>query len=316
MDAVEGLLSLPPGSSDVIIADPPYNIGKDFGTSQDSMPMQEYLDWSARWIQAAMQALSPRGTLYVYGFSEILARILVAADPAHCRWLVWHYTNKNAANAKAWQRSHESILAISHTDRPIFNVDLVREPYTETFLKNAAGRKRAGTAGRFSRHGAETTYNAHAGGALPRDVLRHPALAGGAGANERVAWCRTCDTLLIGKQRREHRGHDLIEHPTQKPIALTRRLIAAAKPMDGEPESQASRSAKTDGTPEHDHGKHARIVIPFSGSGAESVAAILEGCQPIAFDLNPEYVRMGNAWVNSVMGKTAYNQILNPRSEP
>lgn len=288
MDARDGMQAKQEGCADVIIADPPYNIGKDFGTSQDSMPLGDYLEWSRAWIGDAMRTLSPRGTLYVYGFSEILARVLVAANPANCRWLVWHYTNKNAASAKSWQRSHESILAISHTERPIFNTDLVREPYTETFLKNAAGRTRAGTAGRFSKHGRETTYNAHEGGALPRDVIRIPALAGGAGANERVAWCRDCGTLAIGKERKAHDGHDLDTHPTQKPIALTRRLIAAAKPTGSE--------------------EQPLVLVPFSGTGAESVAAILEGCQFVGFDLNPEYVLAGNTWTADARKKTGHEQ--------
>ena len=83
--------------------------------------------------------------MFVYGFSEILALIL-ARVPKHInrRWLVWHYTNKNAASAGFWQRSHESILALWKKEK-VFNKDLVREPYTESFLKNAAGKKRAGT---------------------------------------------------------------------------------------------------------------------------------------------------------------------------
>jgi len=31
---------------DVIIADPPYNIGKDFGNNNDYMELQNYIDWS------------------------------------------------------------------------------------------------------------------------------------------------------------------------------------------------------------------------------------------------------------------------------
>jgi hypothetical protein len=45
-------------------------------------------------------------------------------------------------------------------DKPLFNRDDVREPYTETFLKNSAGKIRTGTFCRFSRKGKETIYNA------------------------------------------------------------------------------------------------------------------------------------------------------------
>lgn len=85
----------------------------------------------------------------------------------------------------------------------------MREPYTQTFLDNAAGKVRKPTKGRFSSGDKETTYNHHPGGALPRDVLKVPALAGGAGKKERV------------------------DHPTQKPLELCTRLLKACRQEDG-----------------------------------------------------------------------------------
>lgn len=42
---------------DVIIADPPYNIGKDFGNNNDSMQINEYIKWSKQWIQLSLDLL-------------------------------------------------------------------------------------------------------------------------------------------------------------------------------------------------------------------------------------------------------------------
>jgi site-specific DNA-methyltransferase (adenine-specific) len=121
------------------------------------------------------------------------------------RFLAWHYTNKTVPSLNFWQRSFEGILLLwKGAEKPHFNRDAVREPYTDGFLNGAAGKKRAATGGRFSKGDKETTYTAHEGGALPRDVIKIPALAGGAGAKERV------------------------NHPTQKPISLCERLINAA----------------------------------------------------------------------------------------
>ena len=75
----------------------------------------------------------------------------------------------------------------------------------DTYLKNAAGKVRKSTKGRFSNGEKETVYNAHANGALPRDVIKISALAGGAGKKERV------------------------NHPTQKPLELCEKLIKASK---------------------------------------------------------------------------------------
>lgn len=196
-------------SAQIILADPPYNIGKDFGNDSDRQPMDTYLAWCDKWIAECLRILKPNGTMFIYGFSEILA-LLLARVPysVNRRWLVWHYTNKNVASLQFWQRSHESILVL-WKDEKVFHRDEVREPYTEGFLHGAAGKKRAATKGRFSKGETETTYTAHPAGALPRDVIKIPALAGGAGAKERV------------------------DHPTQKPLALCDRLLRSCRQAEG-----------------------------------------------------------------------------------
>ena len=78
---------------DIIIADPPYNIGKDFGNNSDKQDMDKYLIWCDEWIKECIRVLKPTGTLYIYGFSEILAFIRVRIN-INVRWIIWHYTNK------------------------------------------------------------------------------------------------------------------------------------------------------------------------------------------------------------------------------
>ena len=56
-------------SAQIIIADPPYNIGKDFGNDSDKQPMDEYLKWSEKWIKECLRILKPNGTMFIYGFS-------------------------------------------------------------------------------------------------------------------------------------------------------------------------------------------------------------------------------------------------------
>lgn len=203
-DCITGMKRLDPDSVDIIICDPPYNIGKNFGNDSDKQKMDTYLQWCDEWISECIRILKPHGTLYIYGFSEILAYIRTRIS-INVRWIIWHYTNKVTPSLNFWQRTHESILCC-YKHKPIFNRDDVREPYTATYLKNCAGKVRKGTKGRFG--DSETTYTAHANGALPRDVIKVPALAGGAGKKERV------------------------NHPTQKPLELCEKLIKASKNGD------------------------------------------------------------------------------------
>lgn len=209
-DIIEGdcltiLPTLGDNTAQIIIADPPYNIGKDFGNDSDKQSMEEYLIWCEKWIQDCLRILKPNGTMFIYGFSEILALILSKVPfEINRRWIIWHYTNKNVASLNFWQRSHESILVLWKDDR-IFHRDDIREAYTDGFLHGAAGKQRAATKGRFSKGEKTTTYTAHPNGALPRDVIKIPALAGGAGMKERV------------------------NHPTQKPLLLCEKLIISCK---------------------------------------------------------------------------------------
>jgi site-specific DNA-methyltransferase (adenine-specific) len=143
--------------------------------------------------------------MFIYGFSENLALILSKVPyNINRRWIIWHYTNKNMPHLNFWQRSHESIIVLWKKDK-VFHRDDIRESYTEGFLNGAAGKERKATIGRFSKGTKVTTYIAHEKGALPRDVIKIPALAGGAGMKERV------------------------NHPTQKPLALCDKLIKSCK---------------------------------------------------------------------------------------
>ena len=272
-DCVLGMKEIPTESVDIALLDPPYNIGKDFGNMSDKQEFEAYLIWADQWIAEVKRVLKPNGTIYIYGISEHLAYISVRLGIPH-RWLIWHYTNKNTPHSKFWQRSHESIL-VAWKEKPIFNVDEVREPYTETFLKNAAGKTRKATVGRFSSGDKETVYEAHANGALPRDVLKVPALAGGAGGSERWFYCSECKEAFPNAEKKLHAEHgDLLQHPTQKPYELTKRLILAAKPKE-----------------------NGVILIPFVGSGAEIIVAKDLGLDYYAFEINKEYIALANSYV-------------------
>ena len=208
-DCLQIMPGLASESAQIVIADPPYNIGKDFGNDSDKQTMPQYLEWCDRWIAECLRILKPDGTMFIYGFSENLALILSRVpQEINRRWIIWHYTNKTVPSLNFWQRTHESILILWKDDK-IFHRDEVREPYTDGFINGAAGKQRKATKGRFSKGDKTTTYTAHAGGALPRDVIKIPALAGGAGAKERV------------------------NHPTQKPIALCDKLIMSCRQTEG-----------------------------------------------------------------------------------
>lgn len=90
-DTLAWLRTLPSESVDLVFADPPYNIKK---AEWDSFESQEaYVHWSLQWIEQAARVLKPTGTLYICGFSEILADLRLPASRFFkgCKWLIWHY---------------------------------------------------------------------------------------------------------------------------------------------------------------------------------------------------------------------------------
>ena len=260
---------------DVVIADPPYNISKDFGNNGDDMPIDDYVDWCQSWLAECFRLLADNGLVYVYGFPEVLARVAVEYPIDEQRWLAWHYTNKAVPSSKFWQRSHESILCLwkPGSKRPALEVEQIRVPYTEHFLK-CAGRERNGTRGRYSRRGKRTIY-ADNGGALPRDVIHAPALAGGAGRAERWFACRDCGGgARPPAELPQHDGHNILKHPTQKPFALTRQLILSR--ING----------------------RGRALFPFAGSGSECVVAQSLGVPFLGVEINPEFAKFAASWAN------------------
>jgi len=165
-------------------------------------------------------------------------------------------------------------LCLWKEDRPQLEIDQIREPYTDTYLK-FKGKTRTNTKGRFGT--AETVYNVNDRGALPRDVIKIPALAGGAGNKERHFICKTCgDGFFKASEIKHHNGHDIIQHPTQKPIELTQKLILSRI-----------------------NGNGGRTLIPFAGSGSECVAAKQLGVEYVGIELNPDYIKLANEWIKN-----------------
>lgn len=64
-DAVTLLKTLKPGSVGAIVTSPPYNLGIRYRSYDDGRPRQEYLRWTAEWVQSARQALAANGSLFL-----------------------------------------------------------------------------------------------------------------------------------------------------------------------------------------------------------------------------------------------------------
>jgi site-specific DNA-methyltransferase (adenine-specific) len=65
-DCVAGLSQrLEPGSVDVVVTSPPYNLGTRYKKYDDTLARQDYVDWMGHWGQAVHGALSDGGSLFL-----------------------------------------------------------------------------------------------------------------------------------------------------------------------------------------------------------------------------------------------------------
>ncbi len=64
-DCLEVLDRLEPGSVDVIVTSPPYNLGVNYRSYDDTMPRDQYLAWTGEWIRRAAAVLAPEGSLFL-----------------------------------------------------------------------------------------------------------------------------------------------------------------------------------------------------------------------------------------------------------
>lgn len=71
-DCLDLMSSLDDDLADVIFADPPFNLGKDYGRGatgrriSDSLKDQDYLDWCGQWVKECCRILAPGGALWLY----------------------------------------------------------------------------------------------------------------------------------------------------------------------------------------------------------------------------------------------------------
>jgi site-specific DNA-methyltransferase (adenine-specific) len=64
-DCVDVLASLPRHGVDAIVTSPPYNLGIQYRSYDDTMPREDYLVWTRRWVREAAGTLSASGSLFL-----------------------------------------------------------------------------------------------------------------------------------------------------------------------------------------------------------------------------------------------------------
>ncbi len=70
-DCLKILPDLRAGAFDTVFADPPFNLGKDYGPHvSDGHPEEVYLSWSRQWLRECARVLRPGGSLFVHNLPK------------------------------------------------------------------------------------------------------------------------------------------------------------------------------------------------------------------------------------------------------
>ena len=130
-DALVELKKLPDCSVDLIVADPPYNLGKDYGKTKDNLEKTDYLEFSKEWLSECNRLLKPNGTIYIFmGIRYISYIYQILEDDLGLdfqNWIVWHYT-QGLGKKKGFSSRHDDVLVFSKGSNPKFNLDDIRIP--------------------------------------------------------------------------------------------------------------------------------------------------------------------------------------------
>ena len=130
-DAIAEMSILPSNSIDLIIADPPYNLGKDYGNNQDTRDQDEYEAFTKSWLVEASRLLKETGSIYVFMGVRYIAKLFLLLEGElglqFNSWITWHYT-QGMGRKNGFSPRHEDILYFTKSKNFTFNLDDVRVP--------------------------------------------------------------------------------------------------------------------------------------------------------------------------------------------
>jgi DNA modification methylase len=188
---------------DLILSDPPYNIGKDFGNDSDQLPLDVYLKNMENVLSKCSSLLTEKGSIVWFCTHKYVGRIqniMYDLGLNYRRMLIWYYLNGMSRQKRTPITEYEPILWFSKSDDFIYNVDEMRIPYRTDRVKTPCYKKDS--------KGVKRAWMPNPLGALRGDVWKYPVLSGNLYQKERT------------------------DHPTQKPETLITDLIRAFCPID------------------------------------------------------------------------------------
>lgn len=139
-DSLSVLKKMKDKSVQLIFADAPYNIGKDFGNNSDKWEsVYAYIDWCKSWIDECMRVLSDNGTMYFMTATQHMPYLDVFVSEKYnvlCR-IIWAYDSSGVQSKKIYGSLYEPILMINKSKKAIYTFN-----YNDILVEAKTGAKR------------------------------------------------------------------------------------------------------------------------------------------------------------------------------
>jgi adenine-specific DNA-methyltransferase len=191
-DVLENLNRMDAESIDLVFADPPYNIGKNFDGLKENWTESDFLAWCLKWIKECHRVLKPCGTFYLMNSTEnmpYLDLICRACFTVKSR-IVWYYDSSGVQAKRYFGSMYEPLLMLTkHAEKYTFN-------YKEIMVEARTGAKRKLI-----------------------DYRKEPP---------RPYNCRKVPGNVWTFPRVRYKMKEYENHPTQKPEALLERIISVS----------------------------------------------------------------------------------------
>lgn len=127
MDCIEYMRTLPNECVDLIIADVPYNIGKNYGNNSDKMEHNEYIETLNMWVVEFNRILKPQGGLIIYTGKQYYPHYYLEIEKLFKiqNQIIWSYDSSGVQPKTKYGSLYEPIIwATKHSKKYIFNKEL------------------------------------------------------------------------------------------------------------------------------------------------------------------------------------------------
>lgn len=189
MNCLDFMENIPSGTVELVIADPPYNIGKNYGNNSDKQSKNDYLKFISLFIESVERILTNNGSMIIYTGKQFYPYWYIEIEKyLHIiNQIIWEYDSSAVQPKTKYGSIYEPIIyAAKSQNNRIFN-----SKYCMVDAKTGSKRKLIDY-----RKNPPKTYNSEK---IAGDVWKY--------------------------NRVRYKMPEYTKHPTQKPLSICDRIV-------------------------------------------------------------------------------------------